>query len=141
MIIFWLIVAIAVFAIDVLTSNFCFVLLSIGGIAAAIASALGVSVIVQVIIFAVVGIISLAVGYPILKEKFKKTYKRTPLMEEGYIGRVMRAESDIKDKAQIKVNGDYWTVINKKGLIHAGEKFEITGIEGIKLEIEKVEEE
>ena len=40
--IFWLIVAICAFAIDILTSNFCFVLFSIGAVVAAICGALGV---------------------------------------------------------------------------------------------------
>ena len=136
-VIFWLITGCIVFAIDILTSNFCFVLLSAGSIAAAISAGLGVEFIIQVIIYAVVNIISVSVGYPWLKKKYKKMCKRTPLMEETYIGKIFEADKEIKVKAQVKVGGEYWTVINKDEIIKPGDKFQITGIDGIKLVVKK----
>lgn len=136
--IFWLIVAICVFAIDILTSNFCFVLFSIGAVVAAICGALGIPFSTQIIIFAIISIISLVVGYPWLKKKYKKSHKNIPLMEETYIGKIMESEKEIVSKSQVKVSGEYWTVINEGDVIHKGEKFIITGIEGIKLKIKKI---
>lgn len=136
-VILWLLVVIGAFLLDLLSSSFFFVLFSIGAIVAAICAVIGLEFIVQVIIFAIVSIISLIIGYPILK-KYKNLNKRTPLMEEGYIGKKMKAEKDIVDKAQIKVGGEYWTAINDSEIIHSGEEFVITGIDGIKLKIEKV---
>ena len=136
-VVFWLIVAICAIAIDILTSNFCFVLFSIGAVVAAICATLGVPFMMQIIIFAIISIISLSIGYPWLKKKYKTFHKNTPLMEETYIGKVMESEKDIVSKAQVKVNGEYWTVINEGDVIHVGEKFIITGIQGIKLKIEK----
>lgn len=141
MVIFWLIIAVCAVAIDVLTSNFCFMLFAIGAIVAAICGTLGVPLMIQVLIFAVVNIAALAIGYPWLKKKFNVKVKSAPLMEETYIGRVMKCEKDIEDKGQIKVNGEYWTVINEGDTINQGEKFIITGIEGIKLKIKKVQED
>lgn len=137
LLIFWLIVAICAFIIDVLTSNFCFVLFSIGAIVAAICGAFGMPFMIQVIIFAIISIIALSIGYPILKKKNMRMCKKTLLMEETYIGKVMKSEKEIEHKAQIKVNGEYWTVINEGEVIHQGEKFVITGIQGIKLKIKK----
>ena len=136
-VVFWLIVAICAIAIDILTSNFCFVLFSIGAVVAAICANLGIPFMMQIIIFAIISIISLSIGYPWLKKKYKILHKKTPLMEETYIGKVMESEKDIVSKAQVKVNGEYWTVINEGDVIHVGEKFIITGIKGIKLKIEK----
>ncbi|MCE5220337.1 MAG: NfeD family protein [Clostridium sp.] len=135
--VFWLIIAICAVAIDILTSNFCFMLFSIGAIVAAICGALGVLVVIQIIIFAIINIISLSIGYPWLKKKYKNMNKNTPLMEETYIGKVMESEKEIISKAQVKVNGEYWTVINEGDVIHAGEQFTITGIQGTKLKIKK----
>lgn len=135
--VFWLIIAICAVAIDILTSNFCFMLFSIGAIVAAICGALGVLVVIQIIIFAIINIISLSIGYPWLKKKYKNMHKNTPLMEETYIGKVMESEKEIISKAQVKVNGEYWTVINEGDVIHAGEQFTITGIQGTKLKIKK----
>ena len=95
----------------------------------------------QVIVFAVINIISMSVGYPWLKKKFKKGFTKTLRMEETYIGKVIKAEKEISNKAQIKVNGEYWTAVNTGVDIKQGEEFIITGIEGIKLLIKKVEEE
>jgi len=136
--VFWLIIAICAFTIDILTSNFCFMLFSIGAVVAAICGALGVPFIMQVIIFAIISIISLSIGYPWLKKKYKTMHKNTPLMEETYIGKIMESEKEIISKSQIKVNGEYWTVINEGDVIHVGEKFIITGIQGIKLKIKKI---
>ena len=135
--VFWLIIAIVAFAIDVLTSNFCFMLFSIGAIVAAICGALGVPFIMQVVIFAIISIISLMIGYPWLKKIYKGMQKNIPLMEETYIGKIMESEKEIVNQAQVKVNGEYWTVINEGEVIHVGEKFVITGIQGIKLKIKK----
>jgi len=135
--VFWLIVAICAFAIDVLTSNFCFMLFSIGAVVAAICRALGVPFVMQVVIFSIISIISLAIGYPWLKKKYKGMSKNIPLMEETYIGKIMKSEKEIVSQAQVKVNGEYWTVINEDDIIHVGEKFIITGIQGIKLKIKK----
>ena len=59
-------------------------------------------------------------------------------MEETYIGKIMESEKEIVSKSQVKVSGEYWTVINEGDVIHIGEKFIITGIEGIKLKIKKI---
>lgn len=141
LVVFWLIVAFCVIAIDVLTSNFCFMLFSVGAVGAAIGEVLGFSLAIQISIFSILNLISLTVGYPLLKKKFKVLHKRIPLMEETYIGKTMKSENEIGDKAQIKVNGEYWTAVNEGDIIHKGDKFAITGIEGIKLKIKKVQED
>ncbi|MFU7517834.1 NfeD family protein, partial [Clostridium sp. HCS.1] len=79
-------------------------------------------------------------GYPWAKKKFKKSVKRTPLMEETYIGRRMKAEEYIIERAKVKVDGIYWTVVNTGEKINSGENFKIIGSEGIKLIIKKEEE-
>lgn len=136
--VFWLLIAICAFAIDVLTSNFCFMLFSIGAVVAAVCGALGVPFVIQIVIFAVLSIISLVIGYPWLKRKYKNMHKNTPLMEETYIGKVLESDKEIINKSLVKVNGEYWTVINEGDVINKGEKFMITGIEGIKLKIKKI---
>lgn len=137
--IFWIIVCIIVIAVDILTSNFLFSWFAVGALLALIASATGVEFTIQIIIFLVTSIITIAIGYPITKKKFKDTVKRLPLMEEKYIGKVMVAEEDIIDKGRVKLEGSYWTVENKGVEIKKGDKFVILSIEGIKLSIIKEE--
>lgn len=139
--IFWMLITIGALLIDILSSSFCFVLLCVGSIIASICSYLGMSIATQVIVFALTNIISIGIGYPWLKKKFKKGFTKTLRMEETYIGKIIEAEKEIGSKSQIKVNGEYWTAINTGIDIKPGEKFIITGIEGIKLLIKKAEGE
>ena len=137
-VIVWLIIAIVAGAIDVLTSNFFFVLFSIGSIVAAICAWIGVPFLYQIIVFSIISLIAMIFGYPWLKKKYKMMHKRIPLMEETYIGKILIAEKDIETKAQIKVGGEYWTAVNEGEKITKNEKFEITGIDGIKLKIKRI---
>lgn len=140
MVLFWLVFSIAVILIDVFTSSFLFVWFSIGGAVACVASLVEMSIKMQIIVFVVVNIISVFIGYPWAKRKFRKDIERTALMEEEYIGKVLVADDDIEKTTQIKVGGIYWSAINKGCKINKNEKFIIKGISGTKFLIERKEE-
>ena len=86
--IFWLIVAIFFVAIDILTSAFIFCWFGIGALVSIVLSLINVKFAVQFIVFTVVSLIAIAIGYPLTKNAVKKSVKHTPLMEETYIGKV-----------------------------------------------------
>ena len=132
-VIIWLMIAIGVIVIDLATSSFIFMWFSIGSLAAIVAYFLGFGIWGQIITFLLVGIITVAVGYPWAVKKFKAKENKLPTMEQKYIGRIMTSEEIIKEKSRIKVDGIYWTACNKGKTINPGEKFEITEIEGNKL--------
>ena len=132
-VIVWILVAIAVIAIDIVTSSFIFMWFSLGAIVAIILSLLGISVAWQIIAFLVVGIATVSIGYPWAKKKFKADVNHVPTMEQTYIGKEMIADEDMEEKSKIKVSGIYWTAYNKGKTIKEGEKYTITGIEGNKL--------
>ena len=136
-IIFWIIIAAVAIIIDIATSNFLFVWFAVGAIIAMLGSFIGLTFGIQVIIFLVISLITVSLGYPWAKKKFKNSTVRTPLMEEKYIGRVMKAEENILERAKVKVDGIYWTVVNTGEEINSGDNFKIIGIDGIKLIIKK----
>ena len=136
-IIFWIIIAAVAIIIDIATSNFLFVWFAVGAIVAMLGSFIGLTFGIQIIIFLVISLITVSLGYPWAKKKFKNSTVRTPLMEEKYIGRVMKAEENILDRAKVKVDGIYWTVVNTGEEINSGDNFKIIGIDGIKLIIKK----
>ena len=136
----WIVVGIVVILLDVITSSFLFVWFAVGAFAAFLASLLGASVGVQIIIFLAVSIATISIGYPWARKKFKSSITRTPLMEENYIGMVLKAEEDIESRGKAKLGGVYWAVINKGETIKTGESFKIVKFEGNKLIIEKEEE-
>ena len=136
----WMLIAIAAGVIDALTSNFFFVIFSVGAVAASIMSALHIPFGYQIIVFAVISLLLMIFAYPIMKKKYKADVTKTPLMEENYIGMVMTADQDIVKNVQLKVGGEYWTAVNNGDVIYKGDKFSIIGIEGIKLIIKKIVE-
>lgn len=139
--IFWLIVAVGAFALDVITSSFLFVWFTLGGLAAIIANFLGANFTVQLIVFAVASLISVGLGYPYAKNKFKKGEVKTPLMEETYIGKTFIAQEDIEYSGKAKIGGIYWTVVNEGKVILKGQRFKVIDIDGNKFIVEGMREE
>lgn len=136
----WLSIAAGVILLDILTSNFLFAWFAVGAFAAILAGGFGVTTGTQIIIFLLVNLITISIGYPIVRKKYKAGSKRVPLMEESYIGRIFTAEEDIERVGRIRVSGIYWGIINDGNKIRKGEKFKVTAIKGIKLVIRKEEE-
>lgn len=139
-VIIWLIIAVLVIVVDLITSSFIFMWFSLGALVAIVLSLLGFSIWLQIIAFLVVGIITVCIGYPWAKKKFKAAINHVPTMEQEYIGMEMVAKDDIIEKGKIKVGGIYWTAYNKGKVIKAGDKFIITGIEGNKLTVKLKED-
>ena len=132
-VIVWLLVAIALIVIDIVTSSFIFMWFSLGAIVAIMLSLLEISVAWQIVAFLAVGVATVSIGYPWAKKKFKADVNHVPTMEQTYIGKEMIANEDMEEKSKIKVDGIYWTAYNKGKIIKKGEKYTITGIEGNKL--------
>lgn len=138
--IFWIVLGVVVFILDIATSSFLFIWFSVGAFAALIASLMGASVGLQIVLFLGISIVTISIGYPWARKKFKKSVTHTPLMEENYIGKVLKAEEDIEERGKAKLGGVYWAVLNNGPVIKKGESFKIISFEGNKLRIEKEEE-
>ena len=134
---FWIILGIVLLIVDIFTSAFLFVWISLGAFAGALSSVFGLSMGEQAAVFCIVSIIACLIGYPWAKRKFKNI-KRTDLMEDKYIGMEFIAEEDIVEKVQLKVEGIYWTGYNTGEVIKQGEKFKVEEIVGNKLMLKKI---
>ena len=132
-VIIWILVAIFLVVIDIITSSFIFMWFSLGALVAIILSLLNFTVLYQIIAFLIIGVVTISIGYPWAKKKFKTDVKQVPTMEETYIGKTMTAEEDMGETSLINVSGIYWTACNKGKIIQKGEEFTITGLEGTKL--------
>ncbi|MBQ5695408.1 MAG: NfeD family protein [Clostridium sp.] len=132
-VIIWILIAVFLIVIDLITSSFIFMWFSVGAIVAIILSLLGISVIWQVMVFLIIGIAMVSIGYPWAKKKFKADINHVLTMEQTYIGKVMIANEDMGETSKIKVSGIYWTAYNKGKVIKKGQEYTITGIEGNKL--------
>lgn len=137
MLLVWLVIGVACILMDLATNAFLFIWFAIGAFAAIIAQVIGYGTFVQVIIFATVSIVIMAIGYPLVKKGLKQTVKKTPTMEESYIGRIFTADEDIENEALLKIDGIYWTVKNDGQHVVKGEKIQIKRIEGNKIIVNK----
>lgn len=134
----WIIIAVIALAIDYATSNFFFICFTFGGLGAIIAMMLHGELPVQIITFAIVSGVSIAIIYPFTKKYIKKSVPKTLTTEQSYVGRIIIIDTDVEEKASIKIDGIYWTVKNDGEVIKAGDRAEITGIQGNKLTIKKI---
>ncbi|WP_294344506.1 NfeD family protein [uncultured Clostridium sp.] len=130
----WIVIIIAAVTIDICSSNLLFVWFGLGALVAILLNVLGISFVVQLISFVLIGIIATLIFYPIFKKKLKEIPK-TLTREEEIIGKEFIANTDIEDTGSVMIDGIYWTVINEGKAIKTGEKFIITGIVGTKFTI------
>lgn len=140
-ILLWIVIGAVAILIDIFTSSFLFIWFTVGSIVALIISGLGYAFSVQFIAFIFTSVILLAIGYPIVKNTIKKSVPKTLPMGENYVNRIITIEKDVKEEELIKIDGIYWTVVNKGELIKKGEKAKIIALDGNKFILKKYEEE
>jgi len=138
-ILFWFIAGAIAVAADLIKSEFLFMWFALGAIAAIIALMLDLSFAIQIIVFLLVSVGSMIIGYPIVKKTLKKSVKVSKTTEQGYIGRKLTVDEEIEERGRIKFEGIYWTVQNVGEGIKKGERAEIVGLKGNKLLVKKVE--
>lgn len=139
---FWIIVIVIMFVIELMTASFGFISFGIGGMAALAAYGLGASLLVQVIVFFIVSFIILIFIRPfVLKFLGGKEVER--LNANIVIDKIAIVTEKISYNypGAVKVQGKEWTAIVKdKGItFEAGEEVLVKDIEGVKLIVEKVE--
>ncbi|MGL4989802.1 MAG: NfeD family protein [Sarcina sp.] len=133
----WLIIIVVAVVLDLVTSDFLFSGFSIGAVVALFLDLFGVGIIVQIVVFGIVGAVFTFTMYPIIKKKLKKDNVRLNLMEENYIGEEFVLEKNVDDEILLKFQGTYWT-FKAKQPIASGETVKIIAVEGNKLLIDKV---
>ncbi len=138
--IFWIAIGTIALIVDLQTSSFMFIWFTIGAIIALIAQVLGLSFITQCILFAIVSIVLLIVGYPLVKKLILNNVENIEVTEKKYIGKIFTIDKDVDEKQYIKFRGIYWYVNNKGEMIKKGDKVKIIDVKRNRLIIEKVKE-
>ena len=134
----WLIVAISLAIVEMLTINLVSIWFVISAILSMIVSLFTDSILIQVAIFVIVGIILM-----LLTKKFVK--KLTPNSVKTNIDRIIGMEGIVTKKitknhpGEVKVDGKYWTAISDK-TIEYDSIVKILEINSTKLKVERMEE-
>ncbi len=140
----WLAVMIVLIVIEIITVGLTTIWFAGGALVAMFVSALGGGMMLQIIVFLIVSFGLLIFTRPFAIKYIKKSRVKTNY--EGIIGKVVRITQDvdnIKETGCAVVNGQEWTVraADNENKIAAGSLAKVVNISGVKLIVEKYEEE
>lgn len=136
--IYWVIAALVLFIIELFTSGFAVICLSIGAGGGAIAATAGASVEVQLLVFAIVSMVALLGVRPILK---RTLYKRAEVAtnQHAMVGKRGTVCVDIDAEGasgRVMIDGVDWRAVSATGEpIASGTKVEVTAIESVVLTV------
>jgi membrane protein implicated in regulation of membrane protease activity len=128
----WAIAAAALAGGEVLTLGFFLGLLAVGAVVAAVAAAAGVSVELQVALFAVTSVASLAFIRPIAL-RHVKTPARLRSGTAALVGaRAVVLERVDADRGQVKIGGEVWTAraYDEDDVFEPGARVDVMKIDG-----------
>ncbi len=138
----WLGAVVLFGAVEVATAGLVSIWFAIGAIGAFFAALGHLSVTAQLVIFAAVSAVALAMTRPLVKQFGRARHVPTNLDRViGRTGRVMEKIDNEAASGAVYVDGKTWTARSAGGEpIPAGARVEIEGMEGVKLFVKKSEE-
>ena len=140
----WLAAMIILIIIEIVTVGLTTIWFAIGALVAIIVSMLGGGIILQLTVFLLVSFGMLILTRPLAIRYIINSRTRTNY--EGIIGKVVRITQNVDNIAGqgcAMVNGQEWTVraVDDKSKIAAGSLAKVVDIRGVRLIVEKYEEE
>ena len=137
----WFIIFLVLLGVEFATINLVTIWFAFGALVTVFLSFFVESIIVQSVVFVVVSLLSLILTKPIIK-KFN-VVQPNPTNSDRFIGKEGDVIKDIKSNeyGEVKIFGEVWTAMSKqKGTLKVGTKVIVKDIEGVKLVVEKKEE-
>ena len=137
----WIIVALVLFIIELFTTGFAVICLSIGCLGGAVAAACATSVEVQLLIFAVVAFVAWASVRPILKRSFYKQGEKVLTNASAMVGRhgVVCNAIDPSESGRVVIDGVDWKARSvDDSPIEQGARVEVVAIESVVLTVKKL---
>jgi len=136
----WLIVFVACIAIEIITMGLTTIWFAGGSLAAAIVSAIGAPLWLQLVLFFGVSLLLLYLTRPVAVKYFNKDRVKTNA--ESLVGQqaiVISEIDNLQGIGQVTVNGQEWTARNARGneRLSVGSVVYIRAISGVKLMVEE----
>jgi len=128
----WLVLILVFLVIEMLTLDFTFLMLSIGGLAGLGADLLGAPIWLQVIIAAAAGALLILFLRPPLLRRLRRGEDPTPSNVDRLIGLTGTVVSTVgAHSGQVKLaNGDVWTARAERGDLEPGTRILVSRIDG-----------
>ena len=142
--IFWLVAFGALLLIELLTLGLTTVWFAVGALAAFLLAVINVPLPLQIVAFIGVSVLMLVFTRPLMTKYLNsKTTKTNAESLVGNKARVLIPVNNLKSEGQVMVNGREWTARSTKDEVTfpKDEMVKIVGISGVKLIIEKLNEE
>jgi membrane protein implicated in regulation of membrane protease activity len=138
----WLIAAIVLVIIELLTAGFGVICFAVGALFSALAAFLGVdSLVWQLLIFAVASVLCFIFLRPVVLRFLDKKSKDVKTNADALIGKTAIVSETIDSSAnqgRVAVDGDDWKAVSADGsVINKGEKVEIISRDSIILTVKK----
>nr|MBP3599274.1 NfeD family protein [Eubacterium sp.] len=135
MYIVWLVVLAIMLVIEALTLGLTTVWFGVGAIGAAIVAWLGYGIWAQIIVFAILSVVAMALCRPIAVKYLNKDKEKTNV--DDVIGKTVVVTKEIDNeqaRGTVMLNGMEWTARSEDGRIIAEkEKATVVSVEGVKL--------
>ncbi len=130
--ILWLVLFLALAAIESLTLDLFFLMLSAGALVALITTFLGAPFVLQVVVFCVVSLLMIVLVRPIALKHLKKGPREQRSNMERLIGETaMALEPVTGTSGLVKLGGDTWSAKTVDGSsVQAGERVSVSRIDG-----------
>lgn len=136
----WIIAALILFIVEIISSGFAVICLAIGALCGALASAFSDNPKIQLLWFAVGTFIAFIAVRPILLKYFHKK-ENDPTNAEGLVGRTAIVCEPIgaDGTGRVKIDGDNWKAVSEDGAsIGDGEQVVVTKVDSIVLTVKKI---
>jgi membrane protein implicated in regulation of membrane protease activity len=135
----WLAAAVIFLIIEIGTPTLVFACFTIGAIAAAVATHLTDSYLIQAAVFAIVSIVLIPLTRPLAKKLTKTTAQKTNV--DAMMGRpgivTKKIDPDL-DVGQVRVDGQVWQAV-AEGVIDVDAKIKVDEVKGARLYVSKTE--
>lgn len=140
----WLGLFILLLVIEIITVGLTTIWFAVGALAALAANVMGADLIIQIIIFLAVSVVLLIFTRPWAEKHLNRKRVRTNYEREiGKVIRITEKVDNLNQTGKSVVDGQEWTVRSKNDseIFEAGALARVAAVSGVKLIVEKCEEE
>ena len=131
----WLVILAVMIVLEIFSLGLTTIWFGIGAIGAAIVSWMGYGIWVQLIVFAVLSVIAMAVFRPLAVKYLNKDKEKTNI--DGVVGGVVVVTKEINNEmaaGEVQLNGMSWTARSQDGrVIPEAERVTVVSVQGVKL--------
>lgn len=137
---YWAILALLFVVVEVFTVSFAFLSFAFGAIGAAIASGIGMSIEMQLLVFSVLTVLSFVFVRPLALRMTQKSEAELKTNVHAMVGRRGVVEDDFTELGgRVLIDGDNWKAVTEGGsLLKKGDVVEVLEINSIIITVKKV---